>query len=204
MTELNEAKDNVNDSLLTNEMLLNVCNWFEIFYKLNANLFLLPPLSPKEWINELLSKSMSPNLNLIVLQLIQLCGIKSRKDIKKPLQYLPNTDLIQLLFNECIVRENLFILHCKIDTQFIQLMKSKYSKHINKIDTNNNNTNSKQEMNSENENENENDNNMEQNDYGIPWQYVQYNQLPLLYKVCLYSPIQTMEKFRKEKMKQST
>eukprot|EP01084_Bolivina_argentea_P315416 546452_1 len=177
MTALNDAKNNANDPLLTNEILLNVSNFFEIFYNLNANLFCTVPLSPKQWMNELSLNSMSPNLNAIFVQLIQMCGIKSRNDIKKPLQYLPNNDLIELLFNECIVREHQFILHCQIDTQFIQLMKSKYSKkHINKINTNNDNTNNKEPM-DDSDNENENENNDDENEYGIPWQYVQYNQL---------------------------
>eukprot|EP01084_Bolivina_argentea_P102097 182955_1 len=128
----------MDDRLLTNEILLNVSNFFEIFSKLNSNLFCTVPLSPEEWMNELSSNSMSPNLNAILLDLIQKCGIQSRDDIKTPLS---NEDLIQLLFNECIVREHKFILHCKIDIQFMELMKSNYC--INKINSNNKNKNKK-------------------------------------------------------------
>eukprot|EP01083_Nonionella_stella_P027206 74879_1 len=169
------ASQDLKSNFIMDEILLNICSFFETFYGLDGNLFTNPPLSPKDWIDELQTNAMSINLNSIILELIQLCGIKSRKDIKTRLQYLPNDDLEELLFNECQQRQDQFILHCPKDEPFTNLFQT-----VTKMDIDHdaNDTNNKQEMNDSE------DEPMDDTD-GIPWQRVGYHQLPLSYKLSI-------------------
>ena len=172
------ADSNDGECSLTNNVLLNVCSFFEILYEIDPTLFSWKPVSPQDWIDLCQSSSMPPNLNFTVFQLLQMCGIQSRSP-NLP-EYLPNPQLEELLFNEIQIRESQFILHCPINDTFTQCFRSTHTESdaVNGV-TNENNDNS----NALNEHEHDEEEADEMNEYGIPWDRVEYEQLPILYKV---------------------
>ena len=160
--------------LITNEILLNICSFFEIFYTLNPKLFPDAPLSPKDMIDELSSNPIPPTLNNLFFCLIHCC--KSQNPIKKSSKYLANDELEHLLFNELHQREEEFILHCARNKEFEKLVQmQQLNQKQDRMDV---------DMNQNTKNKQEHDDSDELNEYGIPWHYVEYQQLPILYKVC--------------------
>lgn len=140
-------------------------------------------MSPQDWINELSLKSMSHNLNFTVFQLLNMSGIQTRSMNTRSgrIQFLPNPQLEELLFNECEHRQHQFILHCPIDHTFIRSLHSTHNESdgSNGV-TNENSDNSNTSNHHETDEVNEMD---EMNEYKIPWDRIEYEQLPVLYKV---------------------
>ena len=161
MAEPQHSSDSDTSALLTNKVLLNVCSFFETFYELDPKLFSWPPLSPQDWLDELSASRMSPNLNFATLQMLQMAGLRSRAVPKKPLQYLPNDQLQQLLLDECAQRT--FILHCAVDVDFTNSIRAKHT--------------------TSDSDDEDGDQSMAEADACIPWHLVSYAELPLVYKV---------------------
>eukprot|EP01084_Bolivina_argentea_P263095 445180_1 len=137
------------DSLITNEILLNFCDFFELSHSFQCKLLPCAPLSPQDWIEELSPNAMSKEVNYIIYHLLKCLQPK----LQTMSASVTNDVIYDLLFNECFKRQDQFILHCKSDSSFIQLMSNHSNLAIN--DT---------------------------NDEAIPWKTVKYQQLPILYK----------------------